>query len=278
MRLRDIPLALLAAGSIVLVAASTAHAATHHHHHHHHPRPVRPWRVTRQTILGHEVTAVTYRPGRGALRLRTIAGTPRKTPLAWGTMRHALAVTNADTWQWKTNIPEGPARAEGVWINQPPHSWSTYWDRPSVGFYSTGGIVFGARAAVTKGAANIVSGPAYLVVRDEVQTSFPWAHDAQISCGPHDAAHVGCWRSNVVRYDDGRVGIVEIGFASMPAAARVLHRLHVRDALTFDSGGSSILGYRPSTAAPWSQTGIQHALGQKWLRPVPEAVALVQGR
>lgn len=269
----------MAIAAAIGTASSASAAVSHHKRHHPHPvRPVlhpRPWVVTRQTVLGHQVTSVSYRPGRGGVRLQAIYGSHRKTPLAWGTVTHALAVMNADTWEWKTNVPNGPARVQGQWITQPPHVWSPEWGRPAVGFYSTGGIVFGAQAAEATGAANIVSGPAYLIRDDQIQTTFPWAHSIQITCGPGRTDGAGCWRSNIVRYDDGRVGMVEVAFASMPTTARVLQRLHVKDALTFDSGGSSVLGWRPTTTSPWSRAGIQQAIGSSWLRPVPEAVALV---
>lgn len=250
-------------------ATGTADAAKHKHHHHHPVRHPAPYRLARRTILGHQTTTVSWKPG-GKVSARLAYSKHSRNPLTFGTLNHAFATMNGDTWDWGGYMPTGTARSRGVWI----HRFSA---RPAVGFYSTGGIVFGAKQATKHGTADIVSGLGYLLRKGKIQHTFPWAHPVQISCGPRGTdGGPGCWRSNIVRYKGGRVGMVEVSFASMATTARILKSMGVVDALTLDSGGSSVLGWRKHTTGQWHQAGIQHALGNDWLRPTPEAIVLVR--
>ena len=89
------------------------------------------------------------------------------------------------------------------------------------------------------------------------------------------------------RWKDGRVGFVEIAYASMPQAASVLKAMGVRDALTGDSGGSANMWtaaghggcsslsngrYHGSCFSP-----LHHA-GFRWERAVPNAAMIVRTR
>lgn len=263
-------LSVLAPLCAALVLASPASA--HHRHH------VRPWRVQAASVLGHRVVTASYRAGH-RVRLRAAGnGRDLRTPLSWGSRTRAVVAMNADTWNWGGATPTGPTRVEGRWVHR-PRPGANLWNRPSVGFYHTGGVVFGANLAVQRNAANIISGPAYLIRGGVIQRTFPWAHNAQITCGarypgkPH-----GCFRSNVVRFKSGRVGLVEVGFADMATTARILKRMGAVDALTLDSGGSSVLGYRPGIHARWAQYGIDHQLHLGYLRAVPDAIVMVVRR
>lgn len=256
--------ACVVAGILLLLAADANARPAHHHRH-----PAPAYRLTRRTILGHQVTTVSWKPG-GRVTARLAYSRHSRNPLTFGTLNNAFATMNGDTWNWGGFMPTGTARSRGVWIHR-------YSPRPAVGFYSTGGVVFGADAARKHNTADIVSGLAFLLRGGQVQHDFPWAHPIQISCGPRGTdGGPGCWRSNVVRFRGGRVGLVEVSFASMATTARVLKRMNVVDALTLDSGGSSVLGWRRHRSGLWHQAGIQHALGNAWLRPTPEAIVLVR--
>ena len=259
----------IAALAAAVALALPASASAHHKH--------RPWRVTSSTVLGHHVVAASYLPGH-RVRLRA-AGTGHalRTPLIWGSRVRAVAAMNADTWTWGGAMPVGATRVEGHWVHKPRRG-AKLWTRPAVGFLHTGRIVFGAKMAVRHNAANIISGPAYLIRGGVVQHSYPWAHNSQINCGLRYSGHRGCYRSNVVRFKSGRVGMVEVAFADMLETAKILKRMGVVDALTFDSGGSAVLGYRPGLHHAWAQFGVNHHFRLGYLRAVPDAVCMEVGR
>ena len=223
---------------------------------HHHPIAI----VRHYRIDEHGVRVVKWFPGRYAHAVVTY-GQPRSVP-TWA--RGSFAAINGGTFSFRTHLPVGMLRHGGVWANR------TGLNHPTVGFLRNGNIVFGAAAAERAGAGNIVAGEAYLIRGGIRQTRFPWASTAQITCGPRGSdGPNGCFRSCVVRFKGGRVGIAEVGFASMPQAARVLHRLGVVDAITFDSGGSATSWVRGR-----SSYGITSALGMTWQRPVHDAIVV----
>jgi Phosphodiester glycosidase len=193
-------------------------------------------------VMGHRVHMVTWRPGDRHIYAHVSYSAALRTPLDWARARDPrsmnLAVMNGGTWSWTTGKLHGTVRVNGKLI-----SWAR--NRPAVGFLRTGGVVFGARSAMKRGTPNIVAGVAYLVrggVPVHSRSHAPWATAGQWACGPRgtDGAY-GCFRSNVVRFTSGRVGLVEIAYADMPTAARILKRLGAVDALTFDSGGSATI-------------------------------------
>ena len=247
--------ALLGLGCI-MYTADAAHAATRHDHKYHahrhhvrkhharhstwhvpalvkHPRPIHVWSTR---VLGHAVRAAAYRPGD---HYRMVVGASRHsvhTVPHWANAQHAstktVAAINGNTWIWRTLQPVGTVRTHG-------HFVSHISNVPAVGFKANGGMVFGARSARKAGAMNIIPGKAYLLKGGRVQHTFPWAAPAQRTCNaPHTDGGYGCWRSVEARWNDGRVGLVEIAYANMAQAAHVLKAMHVHDALTGDSGGS----------------------------------------
>jgi hypothetical protein len=267
---------IIAVGISLLAAAGSAQAQK--------PHAPPPFRVIRTYVrsrdgVRHQVTMVTFMPGH-KMRFRVTASSTHRlrTPLSWGNRAGAYATMNADTWAWTTGVPTGITEANGRGIVWPPYDHEI-WNRPAVGFYSSGGVVWGANEARLKGAADIVGQVAMLIRGGKVlpRASYVWAHRAQAECGARGTdGRGGCWRSCVARWASGRVGLVEIGFASMRQAASVLHRLHVVEASTGDSGGSSVLGWRHGRSRPWAQAGVQHALHSGYLRAVPDAIVMVQ--
>jgi hypothetical protein len=233
-------------------------------------------------VLGHTVRIVQWTPGDGTTAHVTW-GTHRRTVPAWAGARvlnRNVAAMNGGTWTWNTGIPSGL-----LWSNGRPISMADP-DRPAVGIYSTGGLVFGGESALAHHAPNIIAGEAYLIwkgVPIRERADAPYAGTVAFGCGPRGSdGGTGCFRSNIVRFKDGRVGLVEIGFATMPQAARVLMRLHAMDALTLDSGGSANMWTRSSV--PTSSCadrrvfgncfGITHGIGLRWERPVPDAIVV----
>jgi exopolysaccharide biosynthesis protein len=185
-----------------------------------------------------------------------------------------VAAINGSTWTWSTGQPTGTVISRGRRVTRVS-------DRPAVGFFSNGAIAFGARNAIRNGARNVVAGSAYLIRDGAVQTRFPYASVGQQACGPRGTDGYGCWRGSVVRFQHGAVAIVEIAYASMPEAARVLRALHVVDGITLDSGGSANLwtvhGRRGTCADPRALGhcfGITHASGLRWERPVDDAIVV----
>jgi Phosphodiester glycosidase len=235
-----------------------------------------PYVIIEKRVRGHVVRIVRWHPGGRTHAFVAWARTRRTVP-EWAHARHPghnVAAVNGSTWTWRTGRPSGTVISRG-------HRVTPVSDQPAVGFDRRGGVMFGARNAVRHRAANVVAGTAYLIRNGVIQTRFPYANYGQRTCGPRGTDGYGCWRGNVVRFRHGEVGLVEITYASMPEAARVLHALHVVDALTLDSGGSSNLwtvrGHHGTCVDPQVVGhcfGITHASGLHWERPVDDAIVV----
>ena len=201
----------------------------------------------------------------------------------WADAQHrstrVVAAINGNTWTWGTMKPTGTIRANGHWASRPSNM-------PAVGFKANGNMIFGARSAARNGARNIISGKAILLKAGRIQHHYPWAAPAQRTCNtPHTDGGYGCWRSVEARWQDGRVGLVEIAFANMLQAAHVLKAMHVRDALTGDSGGSTNLWTRAGSGGCsrlsngrvfGSCFGAVHHAGMAWERAVPSVAMIVK--
>ena len=232
--------------------------------------------IIEKRIRGHVVRIVRWHPGGGMYAFVAWSRAPRTVP-GWAHARRPgrnVAAINGSTWTWKTGRPTGTVISRGRRVT--PLS-----DHPAVGFSGAGDVMFGARNAVRHGAANVVAGAAYLIRGGVVQTRFPYASYGQRTCGPRGTDGYGCWRGNVVRFRHGEVGLVEIAYASMPEAARVLRALQVIDALTLDSGGSANLwtvrGRHGTCVDPrvvGHCFGVTHASGLHWERPVDDAIVV----
>jgi hypothetical protein len=248
-------LACLVAGVAVFASSSVAQAGT---------------RVVAHWVMGHKVRMVKWRPATG---VRALVGfsLQHQTVPGWAKARHRtriVAAINGGTWDWRSGRPIGTV-SHGRMVTR-------VQNRPAVGFLASGAVIFGAKPASKHHAGNIISGVAYLVRNGtpvRTKRDAPWASVGQWSCGPPGTDGNGCWRSNVVRLRDGSVGLVEIAYASMPTAARILRRLGATDALTLDSGGSADLwtrvGRRGTCANPHvfgHCFGITHAVGLHWER------------
>lgn len=247
--------AALAAAAATLVGPAVSVAA-HRHHRHHAGATVRTVHV-----LGHGVRIVEWRPGHAHA---SVTWGARRTVPAWG--NGGSAAINGGTFSFATGRPVGLLRAGGHWIRRDGQN------HPTVGFLPSGGVVFGARGAIRSHAENIIAGPAYLIWKGHVvstRAEAPFASRIQFSCGPRGTDGLGCFRSCVVRFGGGKVGLVEISYATMPQAARVLHRLGAVDALTLDSGGSANEWVRGR-----GSYGITKASGLRWQRPVPDAIVI----
>lgn len=239
-------------------------------------------RVSHRTVLGHPVRSCTWRPGdarvRGLVRYSKIhqltvpgwSGAGRKLSRASCAENGSTYQTAPGHNQWRPSgtVFAGGRRIRGV------------MDAPAVGFIG-GHVFFGARNARRRGSGNIVAQLAYLVRHGRAQTSratAPWTTLKQWSCGPVGSdGPVGCSRSCVVKFRNGRVGLVEIMHASMPLAARILARMGVVTATTGDSGGAAGL---------WTVTGLRNvprpqvgryfgaAMGTAWHRRIVDAIVV----
>lgn len=228
-------------------------------------------RIHNYLYPGHATRVVSWRPGDPHSRVLVQTGT--HTPAHTGnTHRRALAVLSGGTWNIFTGKPTGLVVTHGVEVARGD------LDYPAVGFLRDGTEVYGARAALHAGAANILSGMAYLVRGGKMLRTYPWTTPTQHTCGAKGTdgpGGKGCWRSIVARLANGRDALIEIRYASMLQAAKILIRLHVVDAITGDSGGS---------AALWTRFGEKHCpfqlYGTCWQqssfyeRPVADAVEL----
>jgi hypothetical protein len=231
-------------------------------------------------VAGHHVEVVSWRPGNRYVRALVGYSRHRKTVPGWAHARSStsrtVAAINGGTWHWATNRPIGTVWAMGRRITRTSK-------RPAVGFLSRGRVVFGARSARRRGSTNIVAGEATLIRHGRIMRRYPWATRAQATCGPRSSG-TGCFRSVVVRFKGGRVGLVEIAFATMREAAGILHAMRVDAAVTFDSGGSANLwrsvghGGCADRRARGRCFGITHAVGLRWERPVPDAITVLVRR
>lgn len=266
--------ALLIAAGALLVAPTPAGAITAKFLRHH-PTSVhfRSYRIS-----GHRVEVASWRPGNHYVRALVGYSRHRKTVTGWAQARRsssrAVAAMNGGTWLWRNNRPIGTVWSRGRRITRVS-------GRPAVGFLSRGRVVFGARSARRRGSGNILAGEAVLIRHGRVLTRYPWATAAQETCGARGTdGGTGCFRSNVVRFKGGRVGFVEIAFATMRQAAAILHSMHVTAAVTYDSGGSAILWRRTARGgcadrrARGGCFGITSAIGLRWERQVPDALIL----
>jgi hypothetical protein len=268
--MRKLFIGLMVAAALASLA-SPAQARTRHHRC---PACVR----TRQFRLdGHMVRYTSWRPGlsrvighvafsRRHKRVEAFAHAgSRRTP--------SIAAINASTWNWASGIPTGTLWTNGTQI-------TGLNDRPAVGFVGSN-VVFGARLAAEEGAKNIVSGPAYLLRGGEVESSFPYAANAQIHCAaPRTDGGYGCWRSIVATFKNGRAAVLEISFASMPTAAHILQMMGATNAIAFDSGGSATMWTRAGSGGCYAYHYVGHCFGSLhyahmgYERTIPDAVVI----
>lgn len=267
---------ILACGLLCLIfpPAALAHPTAHF------LRTRTSLRVHAEYQLGHKVWVCSWRPGDRRIRgLVTYSKRAPRTVEAWagaGRRRSRTACAmNGGTYQWRNYYPSGALFAEGRRIHPASNA-------PAAGFTLGGRVWFGARNARRHGSVNIVNGMAFLVQRGRPLLSHsraPWTTPAQYSCGARGTdSWYGCFRSVVVSFRSGRVGLVEIALASMPLSARILKRMGVRDALAVDSGGAARLW----TLAGRHNTGrryVGHTFGTippgyPWHRMIPDAILI----
>jgi len=268
---------LLAVGAFVLAAAPNASA---------HPTAtflsVRTTiRVSHRTILGHPVRSCTWRPGdarvRGLVRysrlhLLTVPG------WAGAGKRRSRASCAANSGTYRTATPNqyrpsGTVYAQGRRIRG-------LMDAPAVGFVG-GHVFFGARNAYRHGARSIMNGLAFLVDHGHALTSHrlaPWTTRSQFTCGPPGTdGPIGCSRTCVAAFANGRVGLVEVMHASIPEAALILRRMGVREAITLDSGGAAGLWTvtgRDDLPGPQVGRFFGAAMNTPWHRHLPMAIVI----
>lgn len=269
----------LTAGALLLALPATAGARIDAAFLRHHATSVH---VREYRIAGHHVKVVSWRPGNRYIRaLVNYSRRPRTVPL-WAHARRsdsrAVAAMNGGTWHWGTEKPIGTVWAQGRRITRTSR-------HPAVGFLSRGRVVFGARQARRRGSVNILAGEATLIRHGRILKRYPYAHGVQIACGARgtDGA-IGCFRSNVVRFKGGRVGLVEVSYASMQTTAMILRSLHAVAAVTYDSGGSANLwtsighGGCSDARVRGRCMGIAHAAGLRWERQIPTAFTVLVRR
>jgi hypothetical protein len=237
-------------------------------------------RVSHRTVLGHPVRVCSWRPGdrhvRGLVRYsRTHLLTVPGWAQAGRKRSRAVCALNGGTYRTATPNqyrPSGTVYAQGRRIRK-------VMDAPAVGFLPGGRVIFGARAARRHGSGNVMNGLAMLVEHGHVLRSHadaPWTTRSQYACGaPGTDGVYGCSRSAVVAFRNGRVGLVEVMHASMPAAAVILRTMGAKAAITFDSGGAAgmwtLLGRHNLSR---SQVGryIGATMGTPWHRHIPDAI------
>lgn len=234
-------------------------------------------RMRGEIVYSHHVRVCSWKPGdarvrglvRYSRRLMTVPGWAQAGRRA----SRAVCAINGGTYQTSpaTYRPSGTVFAQGRRIRG-------VMDAPAVGFVG-GRIYMGARNARRHGAKSIMNGLAYLVVKGLAQpfTSAPWLTPKQWSCGaPGTDGVYGCSRSNLVQFKNGRVGLVEIGHATMPLAAQILRRMGARWAITFDSGGAALMWTLLGSHNTGSRTQVGHLLGATvgtvFHRRIPDAI------
>jgi hypothetical protein len=239
-------------------------------------------RVTHRTVLGHPVRVCSWRPGdrrvRGLVRysrthLLTVpgwAGAGRKRS-------RAACALNGGTYRTASPNryrPSGTVFAQGRRIRR-------VMDAPAVGFLPGGRVIFGAQAARQHGSGNIMNGLAMLVEHGRPllrHSDAVWTTPAQFACGaPGTDGVYGCSRSAVVQFKNGRVGLVEVLHASMPAAAIILKQMGARAAITFDSGGAAgmwtLIG-RHNLSRTQVGRYVGATMGTNWHRHIPDAIVM----
>lgn len=235
-------------------------------------------RVHGEVVLGHHVRVCSWRPGDPRVRGRVRYSPRLMTVPGWAgagqRSSRAVCAINGGTYRLSDYLPSGTVYAGGRRVRG-------VTDAPAVGFLSGGRVVWGAQTARRAGSGNIINGLAYLVSGGKPLLSHsdaPWTTSAQFSCGaPGTDGYYGCSRSVLAQFANGRVGLVEIGHASMPLAARILVRMGAREAITFDSGGAALLwtleGRRNTTG---HQVGRLFGVtaGTPWHRRIPDAIVI----
>jgi len=238
-------------------------------------------RVHGELVLGHHVRVCSWRPGdarvrglvRYSKRLHTVPG------WALAGQRTSRAVCSLNGGTYRTAPGAGQYRPSGT-LFAGGRRVRGVTDAPAVGFLSRGRVVFGARAARKAGSGNIMNGLAFLVSGGHPllqHSDAAWTTPKQFTCGaPGTDGTYGCSRSNLVQFRNGRVGLVEIGHASMPLAARILVRMGAREAVTFDSGGAALMWTLQGSHNTGSRTQVGHLMGATvgsvWKRRIPDAI------
>lgn len=226
----------------------------------HHP----PVNIGIHKVLSHNVRVCNWMPH---TRIRVIVKYNKvhhHTVPGWSKAQPRTVCTmNGGTYNTTTYRPSGNLWAVGhrIKYNNP--------DAPAVGFVGTR-MYFGYRNARRHHAVNIMNGLAMLVVKGhalKTHNDAPWTTPAQFNCGPRGTdGWYGCFRSCAVQYKNGRFGIVEIAFSSMPLAAHILKAMHVVNAITFDSGGSAGMYARHILFSPTA--------GTSWHRLLPDSIVV----
>ena len=248
--------AALAAGAIALALAPSAFAST----------SVRGVTIRDRYVLGHRVVSCTWSEKTAHVQ-GYVRWSLRATHLVrqWaGTDRAAVCAMNGTTYT-RTLVPAGPVRSSGVWIRR---RWR---DEPVAGFLGRR-IIFGYRASVRLGARNLMAGKEWLVQQGRptlTKAQAPNTTRAQFMCGARGTdGWYGCNRSALVRFRNGRVGLVEIGLASVPQAARILIRMGAWNAIAGDSGGGAEFWYKGHNFGTIPNGGRYSA----WHRRLPDAI------
>jgi hypothetical protein len=269
---RRIPIAALSAAVFAVAGAADAHSVP----------PVETMlhrtsvQIRVRTVGGHLMKSITWMPGDRHLSVTVGYSRHGRAPVAWGALGRAnLAVLNGGTWLWRTGLPVGTVVSHGRVIRIDPRI-------PAVGYTSSGDLVLGTRAARAAHVRNIVNAKAYLVLHGRAVTRKPssvtrvqWLCDAPGTDGAE-----GCYRSVVAKFRNGRVGLFEVAYISMPAAARLLARMGARAAVAFDSGGSATVwsaaghGGCPQSWQSGSCFGLTQRIGMHWQRPVASVTVL----
>jgi Phosphodiester glycosidase len=221
-------------------------------------------------ISGHLVKSITWRPGDRHLSLTVGYDRRGLPPVTWGMRgRSNLAVLNGGTWHWHSGRPVGTVVSRGHIVHIDRRN-------PAVGYTAQGDLILGTRAARAAHVRNIINAKAYLVVHGHARSRRPssvtrtqWLCDA-----PGTDGGEGCYRSVVAKFRNGRVGMLEIAYISMPAAARLLQKMGAETAVAFDSGGSATVWSAAGHGGcphPWqggSCFGLTQRVGLHWQRPV----------
>lgn len=237
-------------------------------------------RVHGELVLGHHVRVCSWKPGDNRVRGLVRYSKHLKTVPGWAQAglrpSRAVCALNGGTYRTAPGVnqyrPSGTVYAQGRRIRG-------LTDAPAVGFVG-GHVFFGARLARKHGAKSIMNALAYLVRDGKAQLNhrlMPWTTLKQFSCGaPGTDGTYGCSRSVVAQMRNGRVAMIEIGHASMPLAAKILVRMGVKTAVTFDSGGAALMWTLQGSHNTGSRTQVGHLIGatvgSAWKRRIPDAV------
>jgi hypothetical protein len=239
-------------------------------------------RVTNRIVLQHHLRICSWRPGdhrvRGLVKYsKHLATVPGWAGAGRHTSRAACSINGGTYRTAHPNYlrPSGTVYAMGRKVRG-------VMDAPAVGFLSNGRVIFGAHAAYHAGSREIVNALSYLVSGGKPllhHSGAAWTTPAQFSCGPPGSdGTYGCSRSVLAQFKNGRVGLVEIGHASMPLAARILVRLHAREAVTFDSGGAALMWSIVGSHNTGRRTQAGHLFGvtagTPWHRRVADAIVI----